>query len=116
MLSIRHLSWFLLAGLLVAGTARADMTQKDFRKLAADPSQAKQLEIFLVGLTEGVFWSSVYSQVTKREPIFCLPGNMTLTTDTAKFLILNSTWGKRDGDYVASALLFELHKAFPCQP
>ncbi|MFJ1259948.1 hypothetical protein, partial [Cupriavidus sp. CuC1] len=94
----------LLAGLVVGGPARADMTQKDFRQFAVDPSQAKQLEIYLAGLIEGVFWSSAYSRVTKREPIFCLPGNLPLTADTAKFLILNSTWGNRDGDYVASAL------------
>lgn len=102
----------LCGALLLASQAHADMTMKTFRQLANNPREAKALEFYLDGLTEGEFWSAVYSRVTNRPAIFCLPGNLPLTTDTAKSLILNSKQG--DTDYAAPTLLIELQKAFPC--
>lgn len=97
----------------VAAPAHADMTVKFFRAMAANPAMNSHTDAFLQGLTEGVTWSASTARVINGTPLFCMPGNLALTNDTAKQLILNSP---PDVDYVTPTLLRELRKAFPCRP
>jgi hypothetical protein len=102
------------AAVLSMPCAHADMTVRQFRKLAS--TSPATLGTYLDGLTEGATWSAVASIVTKgpESPLFCLPGNLPLTNDTAKHLVLNSS--AKGDDYAAPTLLKELQKAFPCKP
>jgi hypothetical protein len=73
--------------------------------------------LYLGGVKSGLIAYNTYLAAEHKEPSFCLPGALALTSDQADDILLR--WVKKhhppDDWPVSLALLYGLQETFPCQ-
>lgn len=107
---------FAIVALNLCSAANA-FTIDEYRNAIRKNGGKQAVEMYVIGVGQGIFWSSVYSKsVLGRSPIFCPPGDLTITGEII-LSIVNSGLKKTSmsGDQpIELFVVTELRQVFPC--
>jgi hypothetical protein len=88
----------------------------EYRNALRQNGSKQAIEMYVIGVGQGIFWSSVYTKASGSAQIFCPPGDMTFTGDII-LSVVNSGLKKTSLPGETSVELFmidEFKRVFPC--
>jgi hypothetical protein len=88
----------------------------EYRSALRQTGSKQAIEMYVIGVGQGIFWSSVYTKAAGSTPVFCPPGDMTFTGDII-LSVVNSGLKKSSLSGETSVELFmidEFKRVFPC--
>jgi hypothetical protein len=91
-------------------------TITEYRNALRQSGSKQAIEMYIIGVGQGIFWSSVYTKFNGSAPVFCPPGDMTFTGDII-LSVVNSGLKKTSLSGETSVELFmidEFKRVFPC--
>jgi hypothetical protein len=103
-----------LAVVLCASNGNAHIPLKKYRDY---PNYRDAYRLYLNGVKEGLLAFNTKIESDGKDPYFCLPNKLALTTDKAEDIMLRTANKRRlrDDTPVASVLLYGLIDTFPCR-
>ncbi len=100
-------------GLPPAGNA---FSIDEYRNALRRDGGKQAVEMYVIGVGQGIFWSSVYNKSVGQGSIFCPPSDLTLTGDII-LSVVNSGLKKTSmsGDKpIELFMIAEFRRVFPC--
>lgn len=112
-----------LASVVISAPARADISLRIYQKWSNEVESQRikghALEVYLIGLLEGINWTLTEYSDARIQPIYCLPAKQRFGTSDLKAVIDEElaarphVW-KDPETPVALAAIVAMRRKFPC--
>ncbi len=93
------------------------LTISEYKQKINNPTLKPLIEVYVSGIGQGIFWSSIYNKVNGGSELLCPPKKMAFTGK-----IVLSVWNNaisenrfKDDDIVSLSMINEYQRVFPCK-
>jgi hypothetical protein len=96
--------------------AHADITLNDYDKYMSEPDTQLLMQEYVGGLVEGLLAGNAWDIFKGKEPVYCLPGNLSLQTAQAISILDNYVAWQHPPktNELGLVMMNALQSVFPC--